>query len=230
VRTLGQQPVSRAELARWIALVRALWTGEPVTTASGAWRLTFGAADRGAPIVLAGRGPKMLRLAGQIADGAIVTSSGRADARLRAMLDCVQAGRAAAASPQGRPFRTYLSIPAAVDADRRKAIAAARPQVAVSLLMPHWTLSGVAQQAQQQLRASYDYYQHMSRQPRYAEVIPDEIVPEFALAGTPDECVQQLRGLVTQGFHEITLCPYAIDGGTRADMIGALAREVLDRL
>ena len=102
-----------------------------------------------------------------------------------------------------------------------------RPQVAVALLMPHWPLSPVAEQARAQLRASYDYYQHMSRQARYNELIPDEIVPEFALAGTPDECVRQLRGLLPLGFDEITLIPYATDDGTRADMITALAQQVI---
>jgi hypothetical protein len=84
-----------------------------------------------------------------------------------------------------------------------------------------------AEQARAALRASYDYYQHMSRQARYGELIPDEIVPEFALAGTPDECVQQLRELLPLGFDEITLIPYATDDGTRAEMITALAREVI---
>src|SRR5581483_7533520 len=99
------------------------------------------------PIVVAGRGPKMLRLAGQIGDGAIVTGCGCASATLSAMLEAVQAGRAAARH-QPRAFRTYLSVPAAVHRDRRQALEAVRPQVAVALLMPHWTLTGAAQQAQ----------------------------------------------------------------------------------
>src|SRR5919199_2985632 len=41
VRTLGQQPVSRAELARWVELLRALWSGDAVPAEDGAWRLTF---------------------------------------------------------------------------------------------------------------------------------------------------------------------------------------------
>lgn len=226
VRTLGQQPVSRAALARWVALLRALWSGEAVSTEAGAWRLTFGTSTGGPPIVVAGRGPKMLELAGRIGDGAILTGCGRANAMLRGMWDAVQAGRAAAAD-LARPFRTYLSIAAAVHPDRRLALEAVRPQVAVALLMPHWPLSGAAEQARERLRASYDYYQHMSRQARYEEIIPDEIVPGFALAGTPEECVAQLRELVTLGFDEVTLIPYATEDGTRADMITALARDIV---
>ncbi len=229
VRTLGQQPVSRAALARWVALLRALWSGEPVAADGSAWRLTFGTAASAPPIVVAGRGPKMLRLAGEIGDGAILTGCGRANAMARGMLESVQAGRAAATDP-ARPFRTYLSIAAAVHPDRRLALDAVRPQVAVALLMPHWPLSGPAEQARERLRASYDYYQHMSRQARYAELIPDEIVPSFALAGTPDECVAQLRELITLGFDEVTLIPYATEDGNRADMVAALARDVVQRL
>ena len=229
VRTLGQPPVSRAALARWVELLRALWRGEAVQVDGAAWRLTFGAPTRGLPIVVAGRGPKMLQLAGRIGDGAILTGCGRANAMARGMQESVQTGRAAAGSPP-RPFRTYLSIAAAVHPDRRLALEAVRPQVAVALLMPHWPLSGPAEQARERLRASYDYYQHMSRQPRYAELIPDEIVPRFALAGTPEECVAQLRELSALGFDEITLIPYATEDSSRADMVAALARDVVQRV
>jgi 5,10-methylenetetrahydromethanopterin reductase len=229
VRTLGQQPVTRAELTRWVARVRALWSGETVSTAEGAWRLTSGAPGAGPPLIVAGRGPKVLRLAGEIGDGAILTGSASPGPALRVMLDCVQGGRAAASHP-APAFRTCLSIAAAVHPDRRKAYEAVRPQVAVALVRPQGMLSDAAQQASGRLRASYDYYQHMSAQARWADLIPDEVVPEFALAGTPDDCVQQLRALATLGFDEITLSPYAVEGGTRADMIAALAREIIAQL
>lgn len=229
VRTLGGQPVSRAALARWAALLRALWSGEEVVQDGSAWRLTFGSRDKAPPIVVAGRGPKMLRLAGRIGDGAILTGCGRANAMAQGMQEAVRAGRAEADDP-ARPFRTYLSIAAAVHTDRRLAYEAVRAQVAVALMMPHWPLSGSAAAARDQLRQSYDYYQHMSRQARYAELIPDEVVPSFALAGTPDECVAQLRELQTLGFDEVTLIPYATEDGSRADMIAALSRDVIQRV
>jgi 5,10-methylenetetrahydromethanopterin reductase len=229
VRTLGQQPVSRAALARWVALLRALWSGEGVARDEGIWRLTFGTPGGWPPIVVAGRGPKMLRLAGRIGDGAILTGCGRVNAMARGMQEAVRAGRAEADDPT-RPFRTSLSIAAAVHADRRLAYEAVRPQVAVALLTPHWPLSGAAETARERLRAAYDYYQHMSRQARYAELIPDDLVPSFALAGTADDCVAQLRELRTLGFDEVTLIPYATEDGTRADMITALAREVVQRV
>src|SRR5262249_10204259 len=153
----------------------------------------------------------------------------RSGAARRGGRDWVQEGRAAAGPPP-RAFRTCLSIAAAVHPDRRKAFEAVRPQVAVGLVRPLGGLSDLAQQASERLRASYDYYQHMSAQTRYAELIPDAIVPEFALAGTPHECVQQLRDLLPLGFDDIPLSPYAVEGGTRADTIAALAREVIARL
>ena len=39
--------------------------------------------------------------------------------------------------------------------------------------------------------------------------------------------LDDLRGLLALGFDEITLIPYAVDGGTRAEMIAALSREVI---
>ena len=73
LRTIGREPVTRAELARFVQVVRSLWEGQPVHGPTGDMRLTFGGRGPRPPIVVGASGPKMLRLAGQVGDGVIVT-------------------------------------------------------------------------------------------------------------------------------------------------------------
>ena len=58
----------------------------------------------------------------------------------------------------------------------------------------------------------------------------DDVVPEFAIGGTPDECIAQIRGLEDAGIDELTIYPYAVEGGSRSDVISAFARDVLGAL
>jgi 5,10-methylenetetrahydromethanopterin reductase len=77
------------------------------------------------------------------------------------------------------------------------------------------------------VKANYDYYSHMNPNARHAQLVPDEVVPEFAIGGSPDECIEQIRGLKRAGVDELTIYPYAVEGGSHADMIRAFARDVL---
>ena len=226
-RTLGLAPATRAALAEHVATVRALLAGEAVPAAAGEMRLAFANPAAVPPIVLGAGGPKMLRLAGEIADGVVFAGQGRADAALRTKLDAVRAGREAAGR-LGRPFLTCLGIAAAVHADRARAIAAVRPHVAASVLVhPRWPLSPAAQQASERARQVYRYAEHMSPSDRFAGLIPDEVVQEFALAGTPDDCIAQARALFAAGIDEITIRPFPVDGGTRAATIETFAHAVM---
>ena len=134
-------------------------------------RLAFGSEHLCAPIVVGASGPKMLRLAGQIGDGVIVTRHARAGEQLQAMLTCVREGRAASARPE-RPFTVCLSAAAAVHDDRQQAIAAVRPHAARSLLTPLWSLDETARRASERVKASYDYTEHMNPGATHAQAIP----------------------------------------------------------
>jgi 5,10-methylenetetrahydromethanopterin reductase len=189
-------------------------------------RLTFGAHEKCPPIVVAASGPKMLHLAGQMGDGVIIAGQACVGATLTAMMDRVQEGRRQGARAD-RPFSTYLAVAAAVHPDGSKALAAVRPHVARGLLTHQWPLSEPARRASEQLKRSYDFYEHMSPTAKHGAVVPDEVVREFAIAGTPADCLEQVKSLAEAGFDEITIRPYAVGGGSRADVIEAFAREVV---
>jgi|SRR5579884_2523273 len=226
VRTLGIPSASRADLARFVETVRSLTGGETVQGAAGELRLAFGSERTRPPIVIGASGPKMLRLAGEIGDGVIVTRQARPGERLQAMLSCVREGRAASAGPD-RPFVVCLSAAAAVHGDRQKAIAAVRPHAARSLLTPLWRLDADAQRASERVRAAYDYAEHMNPGAAHAEAIPDAVVAQYVIAGRPEECVEQVGSLFAAGVDEITIRPYGVDGGSRRAMLETFAREVM---
>jgi 5,10-methylenetetrahydromethanopterin reductase len=226
VATLGLPRATRAELRDYVATVRALLAGDAVPATSGPMRLAYARSGSVPPVLIGAASPRMLRLAGEIADGVIVTSIGRAGTTLEAMLAHVREGRAAAGRLDA-PFLTCLGVAVAVDADRGEALAAVRPHVAASALVHNrWPLSAAAQAAAAHVREVYTTAEHMSPSDKFADIIPDDVVQEYALAGTPDDCVAQTRSLFAAGIDEITIRPFALAGGTRAATTDAFAAAV----
>jgi 5,10-methylenetetrahydromethanopterin reductase len=228
LKSMGLGPTTRAELSGYVQIVRALGRGDTVQGPSGAMRLAYAAATTPAPIVIGASGPKMLHLAGQIGDGVVITREARAGPTLTAMLRCVADGRAAA----GRegPFMTCVSASVAVHDDRGKALLAVRSHVASTLRHVRWPLSEPARRASEALNAVYNVSEHMIPQAQHAELIPEEVIPEYAIAGRPEECIAQARGLFEAGVDEITIRPYGVDGGSRAATMEAFARLVMTPL
>lgn len=226
LKTMGLSAAPRAELQAYVESVRGLCRGASVRGAGGAMELAFGASDQAPPVVIAGAGPKMLELAGEIGDGVMLSGAARNDAALAAMLGCVQVGRARASTPESG-YQLILGCAGAVDADGHKAKMAVRPHVARGLLTARWERSALAREVSPRVKAAYDYTSHMNPKAPHAQLVPDDVVPEFAIGGTPDECIEQIRGLQSAGIDELTIYPYAVEGGTRADVITAFARDVL---
>jgi 5,10-methylenetetrahydromethanopterin reductase len=226
VKVLGQRPVTRAALATYMAQARALAEGDAVATPSAELRLAFGGPGKCPPLIIGASGPRMLELAGEVADGAVVTRRAQAGPVLDAMLERVANGRRAAGR-EALPFRTCLSASAAIHEDREQALKAVLPHVASTLRTVHWELSPAAQLARDRINAGYDIYQHMNPAAVHADLVPAEVVTEFALAGAPAECVEQAIGLFRAGVDEITIRPYGVLGGSRAQTIETFAREVM---
>ena len=104
-------------------------------------------------------------------------------------------------------------------------MAAVRPHVARSILKPFWGLSPAA--AKDRRAESYDNYQHLNPNAPHAADVPDEVVPEFPLAGTPARCIETARRMFDRGIDQITIRPYAVNGQPRVSMIRAFAEQVM---
>jgi 5,10-methylenetetrahydromethanopterin reductase len=222
VRTIGLPRASRAQLRTYLETVRALCRGDEVE----GMRLAYASAEHAPPIAMAAGGIKMLELAGEIADGAIVSGQLCHPDTRQTLLAAVHRGHELRGGQPAR-FKLHAGIAAAVDGDRASALDAVRPHAASGLTSHIAALGEEALAARKRLQRSYDYYAHMQPGAKHALDVPDEVIPTFSIAGTPAECRAAAEDLFAAGFDEITIRPYAIKGRSRADMIAAFAREVI---
>jgi len=228
VRTLGMKPVTLATLEQFVSEIRDLCSGSPLVTPNGEVRLSFGAPQKCPQIIVAANGPKSLQLAGRIGDG-VIFSTGRSHSSFQQAMGHIQVGLKERTLPKGS-FQLLFMRPAAIDADRKKALAAVRPHVARTLLTYPWDVSEAAATAKKKLEETYNYYEHMSPTALHRELIPDEVVQEFAIAGTAADCRGQVVELFEQGIDQLHIRPYGVDGAPRSTAIEAFAKEVMEPL
>lgn len=125
------------------------------------------------PVLLAGLGPKMLELAGEVADGAVLWLCAPAYIRDVAM-PAVRRGRERA----GRPldgFEVVAAVPAALTVDRAAGVALFKAELARYLALPFYR----AMLAQSGFRAELEQY---DRTP-CPEAVPDRLVAGLAAVG-----------------------------------------------
>ena len=229
VQTVGMKASTLSELENFVGQIRELCRGQTVKTALGETRLTFGAADKCPPIFVAASGPKMLRLAGRVGDGAILARVPLKGEVLKKMLQCVAEGRQTRTISADR-FHICAAFPVCIDPDRERAIAAVRPHVARSLITPLWKFSPEAVEAGKQLERLYNCYDHLNPTALHAQAVPDTVIPEFAIAGTAAECREQAARVFDLGVDQITIRAYAAEGSSRSETIQSFARDVMEPL
>jgi 5,10-methylenetetrahydromethanopterin reductase len=227
VRTLGMKPATLATLEQFVNQVRELCSGRPVVAPSCEVRLSFGAPQKCPPIIVAASGPKTLQLAGRIGDGVII-SAGTPRSSFQKAMGYVQAGIKERTLSKDN-FQIIFMRDAAIHADRKKALAAVRPHVARNLLT-YPDVSEAATAAKTELQAAYNYNQHLSPDATHGELIPDEVIPEFAIAGTAADCREQVIKLFEQGIDQLDIRLYGVDGAPRSAAIEAFANEVMEPL
>src|SRR5205823_1288016 len=98
-------------------------------------------------------------------------------------------------------FRVVCWTPCAIDEDSAVAHAAVKAHVARVLKrdLP-FALSPEDERVVQEIRARYAYYEHMVVGTAHGEVVPDQLVEKFAIAGTPAEARAQLERLAATGL------------------------------
>ena len=148
----------------------------------------------------------MCRLAGELADGAIVMGPAQPD-QLSRQLGWIEEGIAAAGRRREDvrvAFITTLSIdedPAAALADVRSwATGQARLQ-ADAVQLPD-SLAPFADELQRAKR-EYAYSEHLSTRAGHQGAISDELVRTLAVAGEPEHCAARTRELLDTGVDDL---------------------------
>lgn len=176
-------------------------------------------------IYLSGSGPKTMALAGELGDGAIVVPGVNPEyiAQVDAALAAGEVLR-----PEGSPRpRRMLWVACSIREDPGEALNDVRPFVASVLRHPlAFEVSAAVERIQADIRAHYEFGHHMARTAEHADAVPDDVVREFALAGTLAEVARdldRLRDSMTGAVDEVALVLMTPDRSKTA----AELREIL---
>jgi 5,10-methylenetetrahydromethanopterin reductase len=214
-----------------VQLIRRLWAGETVTQAGRVIAFHGGHLDFRArpdiPILVAGRGPRILELAGEVADGVIIgalLSPPTFDYALRH----VRAG-AARAGRRLDGFETVVWAHTALDDDPGRARDAVRTIVVGVLLTSREVLGDLGVVLSEDLARALvgvDYGQSQAVG-RIAAALPEDVLAHFTLAGDGAHCRAGAARLARQGATHLAVVPWLAPGQTLEQFIEGFAREVI---
>ena len=225
-RVMGKKPVSWSQLEHAVADFRALTSGKEIQHDGQATRLSW--APGSPPVWIAGYGPKVLQMAGRVADGIILQF---ADPDLISWcLGFVQEGARAA----GRdPKRIEVMAAAPVWVSDDLSLARERVRWFPALVSNH-VMDLIRQYKPEDLppaltsyvqnRGGYDYQHHCKVESENAEFVSDEVVDRFCVIGPVKAHHEKLRKLASVGvtqFNIYLMC------GDEEQSLETYARNVL---
>jgi 5,10-methylenetetrahydromethanopterin reductase len=211
-----------ATLEDAVVKCRALLRGEEVSFAE-AQRAKLRHIAPEVPIYVAATGPKMLSLAGRIADG-VILMNGVAPDFITAASAIVREGERQA----GRADRsTRLAVWAACHPD----VSAVRFNVARAILREiPGPRDDATQRVAEKVRETYDYDEHGASEARFASLVPTELVRRYAFSGSPSEVKEQIDALSELGVDEVILAiPVGPGLAARDEVMPPLAAAVITR-
>jgi 5,10-methylenetetrahydromethanopterin reductase len=196
-------------------IVRRMLRGERVTyqgkviSVEGA-ALNFRPFRAELPILIAARGKKMIELAGEIADIVHLAAFFMGVGHRREELERVASGAERAGRSMGS-FEIDITMPCSVSEDGAAARRAAKRPAAMGIL---W-MAGAEKYSRERADwkppkefrvpehvvsalAKWDFWTKPYLPAELADLITDDVLDQFALAGTPEECSQRLRSITRE--------------------------------
>jgi len=220
-------------LRETITFLRRFWT-DPARFSFNSTAFTWrdgrlhDVLDGVVPIMVAGRGPKVLELAGEQADLAFVatfTDGPLLEHALARVADGI------ARRPKSlEPLRLGSWVYVSVDDDRETARDAVRQGVATALWgsRPILTKLGIdIPAALQTLMDSVPYAATPDVLGQAAALVPDELIDTCSVAGTPADCVAGLKRLQDRGFDHLAMWPFQPAHRTVDDVLDRLINDVI---
>ncbi len=207
-------PHPAATMRESIALIRRLWQGEKVTHAGRAFSLTNAAITvrpaHPIPVYLAGWGPRMLRLAGEVCEGYLARAVESPVSCRRLIGDVHAAAEASGRAAGGVDFAAYILC--AVDRDREAARSAMRrdPFVVYQFAVIHERVlveSGVDPAFKRRIGEAF----WRGDLPEASRQVGSELLDAFTLAGTPDDVLDRLAAYADAGVRLPILQPVSTE-------------------
>jgi 5,10-methylenetetrahydromethanopterin reductase len=198
-----------------VTICRAMFGGGSVTyngkviSVAGA-KLDFRPYRADLPILIAARGKRMIELAGELADIVHLAAFFMGLGHRREELERVARGAAKAGRRAGS-FEVDITMPCSVSEDGRAARRAATRPAAQGIL---W-MAGAEKYSRErgdwkrpeefrvpdhvvEALAKWDFWTSPYLPKQLADQITDDVLDQFALAGTPEECAQRIRAMVRE--------------------------------
>lgn len=216
-----------------IQLIRRLWSGEEFEFEGQIINWKQGALEfpcrPNIPIVVAARGPYLLELAGEVADGAIV-ASGVSRGGVGWATDLISKGERRAGRQPGATelmHMTYISI----DGDRRVARQTVKRALVGTVVGSHPTYDFLKANGLEIPSDLYAYLDSGEQVPdRIIELIPDSFVDKLAIAGTVDDCADQMQGLLDAGIRHPLLAPIPVRQGGEIEILEQFVSRIMPAL
>ena len=237
VSGFGELGIDRARPAlamrEMVYLVRKLMTGEHVDFQGRMVQFNHGALNftpirADLPIYVASNAPRGLQVAGELADGAIV--SGCAE---EASVDYAKGLIAKGTQKAGRDLAEIdlvARLNCCVSTDGQGARNAVRSATVRSLPghLKFGTAAGMEVSPDLAVSLSQMGYTHDDATlARMAQGVPDHIIDAMTLAGTPDEVAQRVGAIVRRGVNQILVRPLPSPEGGINGTLEAFATQVM---
>ncbi len=226
-RVLGKKPVTSAQLEEAVQKFRDLTGGKQIDYDGRPAHFTW-ATGGVPPVWVAGYGPKVLDLAGRIADGVILQF---ADPDLIEW--CVGFVRKGAESARRDPSKIEIMSAAPVWVSNDMAVARDHVRWFPALVSNH-VVDLVSKYKPEELppaltsyirnRGQYDYLHHCEVDSSNANFVSDEVTDRFCVLGPAEAQIEKLRRLARAGvtqFNIYLMC------GDEEDTLEKYKREVL---
>ena len=165
--------------------------------------------DRKVPVAVAASGPKVIAIAARTADRVVFTL-GASTERLRWGIDLVRAARTEAGlDPDAIQYGAYINCGCHPDIDTARNLVRGGLTVYTRFGVMHGKTSGPLSESQKavmhKLRSSYNMTQHTQGDSDQAEVLTPDFIDEYAIVGTPDRVIEQLRAIEAMGIDKLIL-------------------------
>src|SRR5580700_2951456 len=225
-RVMGKKPVSWSQLETAVKEFRDLTSGKEVEHEGQPTRLTW--AKESPRVWVAGYGPKVLHMAGRVADGIILQFAD--PALIEWCLSFVKEG-AKAAGRDPKSIEVMAAAPVWVSDDLK--VARERVRWFPALVSNH-VMDLISRYKPEELpaaltsfvrnRGGYDYQHHCEVESSNANFVSDDVVDRFCLVGMAEAHREKLRKLAGVGvtqFNVYLMC------GEEEDTLETYKKEIL---
>jgi len=230
VRTLGYRPMPTKEIEATLKKTRKLLDGAVVDEDGSEVYLRWKRDHGRIPLAYAATGPSNLRIGGRVADKVMLQVGTHPAAVEWAISHIHEGAKEVGRDPKEIEILLLCGMWVSDDID----LARKRTRWAASCATNHLeevqragndkVLPGVLGEILQKKRDEYDYYAgHLDSKADHSDYLSPEMIDNFSITGTADECIKKIKELEALGVSEISSAYY----NGYIDQVEKVGREII---